>query len=125
VSSLHYEFHIANVRSRVSPGSVTKELNILKHMLALAVEWDLIPINPAQGVKAPKLPAGRLRYLQPSELRALLEACPEWLRPIVCLLVVTGMRRGEVLRLRWLDVTALVGGSSYHRRRTGKAAWST
>src|SRR5207253_2143298 len=29
---------------------------------------------------------------------------PEWLRPIVGLAVSTGMRRSEVLGLRWLDV---------------------
>lgn len=39
----------------------------------------------------------------------MLEACPEWLRPIVCLAVATGMRRGEILGLRWLDID-LQGG---------------
>jgi integrase len=34
----------------------------------------------------------------------VLEACPDWVRPIIALLVSTGMRRGEVLGLRWLDV---------------------
>ncbi len=42
--------------------------------------------------------------MQPSELRALMEASPEWLRPIVGLAVSTGMRRSEILGLRWLDV---------------------
>jgi integrase len=37
-------------------------------------------------------------------VRAILEACPEWLRPIAGLAVATGMRRGEVLGLRWLDI---------------------
>src|SRR5262249_29879084 len=63
-----------------------------------------ISINPAQDVKAPKSPAGRVRYLQPTELRTLLESCPGWLRLIVALAVCTGMRRGEILDLRWLDV---------------------
>jgi integrase len=88
----------------VSPASVTKELNVLKHLMGLAVEWELIPTNPAHGVKPPKVPAGRVRYLQPVELRAVLEACPEWLRPIAGLAVATGMRRSEILGLRWLDI---------------------
>lgn len=29
--------------------------------------------------------AARVRYLQPKELRALVLACPEWLRPVVAL----------------------------------------
>ncbi len=89
---------------KVSTSSVSKELTTLKHTLSLAVEWEIIPFSPAQGVKAPKLPAGRVRFLQPTELRAVLEACPQWLRPIVGLVVSTGMRRGETLGLRWLDV---------------------
>jgi integrase len=88
----------------VSAASVTKELNVLKHLMALAVEWELIPSNSAHGVKPPRVPAGRVRYLQPTELRAVLEACPDWLRPIAGLAVATGMRRGEILGLRWLDI---------------------
>ncbi|NOT62418.1 MAG: site-specific integrase [Acidobacteria bacterium] len=96
--------YITERSAETSAHSVSKELNVLKHALRMAVEWEIIPVNPAQGVKAPKVPAGRVRYLQPTELKALLEACPDWLRPIVALLVCTGMRRSEVLGLRWLDV---------------------
>lgn len=93
--------------SKVSAHSVQKELNVLKHLLRLAVEWEIIPFQPAQGIKSPKVPAGRVRYLQPTELRALIEACPPWLEAIVALAVSTGMRRSEVLGLRWLDVDLL------------------
>jgi integrase len=96
--------YITNRSGDFSPGSIVKELNVLKHLFALALEWDLISINPAHGVKPPRVPAGRVRYLQPTELRAVLVACPEWLRPIVVLAVSTGMRRSEILGLRWLDV---------------------
>ena len=89
---------------KVSPGSVVKELNCLKHILGLAVEWELIPVNPAVKVKSPSVPEGRLRYLQPTELRAVLQECPAWLRPIVGLAAFTAMRRGEILALRWLNV---------------------
>jgi integrase len=89
---------------KVSSQSVLKELNVLKHLLRLAVEWEIIPINPAQGVKAPRVPAGRVRYLQPTELQAVLQASPRWLQPIVALAVSTGMRRSEILGLRRLDV---------------------
>jgi integrase len=88
----------------VSAYSVQKELNCLKHLLRMAMEWEIIPVNPAQGVKSPRVPAGRIRYLQPGELKAVVEACPKWLRPIVMLAACTGMRRSEMLGLRWLDI---------------------
>jgi len=96
--------YITHRSGDVSAASVVKELNVLKHLLGLSVEWELIPANPAHGVKPPKVPAGRVRYLQPTELREVLEACPEWLRPIAALAAATGMRRGEILGLRWMDI---------------------
>jgi integrase len=96
--------YITHRSGNVSPASVTKELNVLKHLMALSVEWELIPTNQAHGVKPPRVPAGRVRYLQPTELRTVLEACSEWLRPIAALAAATGMRRGEILGLRWMDV---------------------
>lgn len=99
--------YITKRSGAVSAHSIQKELNVLKHLINLAVEWEIIPFNPAQGVKSPKVPAGRVRYLQPTELRVVLSACPEWLRPIVALAVSTGMHRGEILGLRWLDVDTI------------------
>jgi len=90
--------------AEVAPGTVVREMNVVKHMLNLCIEWELIAVNPCTRLKPPRVPAGRVRYLQPTELRAVLEACPEWLRPIVALLVCTGMRRSEALNLRRLDV---------------------
>jgi integrase len=96
--------YVTDRAGKVSPGSVVKELNVLKHILGLAVEWELIPVNPAVKVKSPSVPEGRARYLQPTELRAVLQECPAWLRPIVGLAAFTAMRRGEILALRWLNV---------------------
>jgi integrase len=96
--------YVTDRSGEVGAGSVAKELNTLKHMLKLAVEWELIPVNYAHGVRPPKAPAGRLRYLQPTEVEALLMVCAAWLQSIVLLLLATGMRRGELLGLRWLDI---------------------
>jgi integrase len=96
--------YITHRSGQVSAGTVAREMNVLKRFFSLCVEWELIVLNPASGVKSPRVPAGRVRYLHPGEFRALLAVCPEWLRPIVGLAVATGMRRGEILGLRLLDV---------------------
>lgn len=88
----------------VSAGTVAKEMATLKHALRLAVEWDLLTMNPAQGAKLPKQSEGRTRYLSPTEFKAALEAAPEWMRAPMALAAFTGMRRGEILGLRWKDV---------------------
>jgi integrase len=104
----------------ISPATVRKELNTLTHLLSLAAEWEIIPFNPGQRVKSPKLPAGRVRYLQPTELRALIEASLDWLKPIVALAASTGMRRSEIVGLRWLDVDMLHGRIMLRQTKNGE-----
>jgi integrase len=88
----------------VSAGTVAKEFATLNHALRLAVEWELLTVNPAQGAMLPRQSEGRTRYLSPTEFKAALEAAPDWTRGPMALAAFTGMRRGEILGLCWKDV---------------------
>jgi integrase len=68
------------------------------------MQWRVISANPANGVKAPPTTVTPLRYLKPVELQKVVDACPDWLKPIVRLAVATAMKRSELLELRWRDV---------------------
>ena len=89
---------------KVKPGTVVKEMSVLKHCLKLAVEWGELNQNPASGARLPQLPQGKTRYLTPGELKAALESAPDWLRAPMAFAACTGVRRGEMLALRWMDV---------------------
>jgi integrase len=52
----------------------------------------------------PKLPPGRVRWIEPDEAARLLDACSPHLRPLVMFLLLTGARAGEAL---WLDWTCV------------------
>lgn len=104
ITKADIETYMVRRCEKASPGTVRKEMMVLKRLLNLAVEDEKIPASPAAKVKSPKDPPGRVRYLQPEEVGAVLDKCPRWLKPIATLAVSTGMRRGEILRLRWLDV---------------------
>jgi integrase len=97
--------YINSRMGEVSDGTIIKEVNVLKRLFNVAMEAEKIAANPAHRAPVPKAPEGRVRYLSPDELGKVLRACPEWLRPIVGLLVSTGSRRGEMLRARWEDVS--------------------
>ena len=88
----------------VKAGTVAKEMSVLKHCLRLAVEWGELNQNPAAGARLPQLPPGKTRYLTPGELKAALESAPDWLRVPMAFAACTGVRRGEMLALRWMDV---------------------
>ncbi len=89
---------------RVAPATVNRELACLKHMYSKAIEWGLVKSNPAKAVKLLKEPPGRLRYLMPEEVQRLLTFCASHIKPIVVTAVNTGMRKSEILNLRWSEV---------------------
>jgi integrase len=92
----------------VAPGTVNRELALLKHMLSKAVEWNYLKHNPAKAVKLLKEPPGRLRYLEAEDIERLIACCDDphvpYLRAIVTIAVHTGMRLGEILGLQWNDL---------------------
>jgi integrase len=94
---------------RRAPATVNRHLSALSKACTEAVrEWHWLQDNPVRRVAKEQESAGRVRYLSDEERKALLEACqkselPE-LHLIVLLALTTGMRRGEILGLRWADV---------------------
>lgn len=50
--------------------------------------------------------SGRLRFLTQDEATKLLDECPAHLRPVVFAALHTGMRRGEILKLKWEAIRA-------------------
>jgi integrase len=90
--------------------TVNRELNTLKAMLTYSVEKKLHDVNPARDVKPFAVNNERVRFLLPDELARLLAAAGQdvavaWLVPAIKLAVHTGLRQGELLRLRWADLS--------------------
>lgn len=82
-------------------------LRVVKLALGQAVDWGLLPFNPAARVKAPKRPRKEMRVWTPQQARTFLDACRKHqprLYPLFYLALTTGMRRGELLGLHWDDV---------------------
>lgn len=94
----------ASLLLKITPATVNRYLACLKHMFRKAVEWGYLKTNPVKGVRFLKEPPGRLRYLRADEVEALLSACPAHVRPIVVTALNTGMRKGEILNLKWAQV---------------------
>ncbi len=94
---------------RLNPVTVNRRLTVIKHMFRKAVEWDLLKSNPATLVKRFAVTSERTRFLTQDEIRSLLAECEKqvtspWLLPLVTLALNTGMRQGELLKLKWENV---------------------
>lgn len=95
---------------QVQPGTVIRELGLLRSIFETARrDWGYASFqNPLAGIRKPKAPDGRERRLKPGELEALTAACRtvagSWLLHGFQLAIETGLRRGELLRIRWRDI---------------------
>jgi integrase len=93
-----------------SANQIRSAHTIFKAALERAVDWNLLPRNPGANAKPPRPVRvvdeedGRVRALTDEEAGRLLAALdgPAWLAAYLAL--GTGLRRGEVLGLRWRDL---------------------
>ena len=97
--------------STTAPGGANRTLDVLRQILSHAVTCGLVRSNPACGVKRnPRLKP--TRFLSRAEIRRLHKALDSHRgrgsgrqqADIIRLLLLTGCRRGELVRLRWAEV---------------------
>ena len=80
---------------------------LLSSIFATAVEWQIIINNPCERAKAPKPDKVEPKYLDEVDAAKLLELLEDedmQYRTMITLLLMTGLRRGELLGLEWDDI---------------------
>ena len=121
ISALDIEsFKAGRLKEGVSKSRVNRNLDVLKKMLSLAVDWGHLQESPARKVK--RFPGDNLkeRILGEDEKRRLLEACAPHLRPIVITGLCTAMRKAEILSLKWGQVDLGKNTIRVERTKSGK-----
>ena len=110
LNAQHLISHRDRRLSEVSGGTVKKELVLLGHVVEIAIkEWGVrLESNPVRMVKKPPENRQRDRRLEAGEKERLLRSTHKskniLFSPIVELALETGMRRGEILGLKWVDI---------------------
>ena len=114
------EFAAHRLGKGMQVSTANNSLRVLRRILNLAVEWDVLDSAPK--VKVLSGEQRRERVIFPEEEARYLAAAPEPLASIASLLADTGMRPEECFRLRWDDVTWLNGRNGVLLVTRGKTA---
>ena len=106
LSPIHVQgFYRDRLDSGLSASTVNKIHTVLHKALSQAVRWSVVPRNVTEAVKAPRPAPKEMHPLSPEEARRLLKvARGDRLEALFVLALTTGMRRGELLGLKWSDV---------------------
>lgn len=91
-----------------APATVVRYRNILSGVFRYAIQEGYALSNPVSKVPCPAVDNKRVRYLSDDERDKLFEVCKmsAWPRlyPLILLATCTGMRKSEMLNLKWRDV---------------------
>jgi integrase len=112
-----------SLAERLSPRSVRYTHAVLRHALSDAVKWDRLARNPSDAANPPSAKAAKAPKMQTwskDQLRAFLDHVgDDRLFAAWRLLATTGMRRGELMALRWPNVDLDAGRVEIEDSKTG------
>lgn len=106
-------------RGGLSPSTVRRIHATVHKALGDGVRWGRLPRNPADQADPPRNVSSEITVWSPDQLRTFLYGLREdrlfaaWL-----LAATTGMRRGEILGLRWADTDLDAGSVTVRQIRT-------
>ncbi len=99
---------------RQSPTSVQCHFAVLREALGHAVRWGLLPRNPTDFVDPPRRRQRGMHVWDEEQVRLFLAEARRSSAHYCLYLtaILTGMRQGELLGLRWSDIDFLLGTAS-------------
>jgi len=95
--------HLRNSR-KVTPATGNRYVALLSTMFQAAAEHGYAEGNPTTGIRRGTEQSRPVPYLSAEEIHRVVNACPAPYRDAVAVLFDTGLRRGELVALRWADV---------------------
>ncbi|MFN7984394.1 MAG: tyrosine-type recombinase/integrase [Vicinamibacterales bacterium] len=98
---------VQSVADAGAPVVANRVAALLSKMFSVALDWDLVTVNPAVRIPRPAVERARDRVLNEDEIRVLWAAFDRLAPPMAAfykLRFLTAQRGGEVASMRWADV---------------------
>lgn len=106
-SMLIEQWQTEKIEKGYKPATINRIHATLNHMFTKAVKWNMVEKETSMRIRDATLLKEnnrRLKYLSKEECQALINSCDKHLKPIVITALHSGMRKNEVLGLRWENV---------------------
>lgn len=126
VTAFDLDMYKSTLLTRMRPVTVNMRLAKLKAAFNTAKRWGQIEKNPFENVKMVSIAESVPIHLSREEFRTLYWGIKEqWLKDVAQWAVLTGMRRGEIVNLRWnqvdlCDGTVLIQTNPTYRTKMGR-----
>lgn len=110
-------FYSKKLKDGLAPKTINNIHGVLHKALDNAVKWTIVPRNVCDAVTPPRVARKEKTVLSPEQARNLLKQIKNHrMEALFTLAIVTGMREGELLALRWQDID--FAGCSLQVKRT-------
>jgi integrase len=89
-------------RKQMAPATINKELKVISCVLKFGIEFGYLVDLPR--IRRLKDPKKQPRFLTSDEIGTVLTAAHPKVRPMLQLLIFSGIRKGEMAHLEWEDI---------------------
>lgn len=119
------EKYKAKRKEYVMDSTINRELSLLKAMFTKAIEWGKTENDPVKKVKLFKVKNIKERILNDEEMKRLIRAAEEssskHIKTFLATALNTGMRKSEILMLKWENVYFSKGYILIEDSKSGKS----
>ncbi len=118
------QFALKLYKEGLAPATAARCLTIAGSIFKKGMQWGYLARNPAQFVDKPRAQHKDIDFLEPEEIRRLIEASEEKYRCLLMFACFTGCRQSEILGLkcRALDMLMKLFGMFAHAQASRKPA---
>lgn len=103
----------------VANATINREISAMSGIFRVLIENQLIETNPCRLLKRLSEKAGQRQvYIGYQDISNIIELCPEWYKDMIWVAYLTGMRQGEVHKLRWRHVNLKTRIITFHATET-------